>query len=208
MEARFSERMTSEAQIREALGHPRARVLRKVSGALDAHCLAFIARSPFLIIASSDAGGSIDVSPKGDAPGFVRVLDPRTLAIPDRRGNRRADTLHNLVQHPQVGLLFLLPGRGETLRVNGSAQVVRDRWLREVLADAGETPAVALVVSVVEVFFHCPRCALRSKVWDPAQWPRLEGLASYARIRADRGRPAAELEEAQAPEAGRTREHL
>jgi PPOX class probable FMN-dependent enzyme len=186
MDSRFSEALTTEAQIMELLGQPSPHVLRKVTRALDGLCRDFIARSPYLLIASGDADGNMDVSPKGDPAGFVRVLDDCTLAIPDRPGNRRADTFRNVMQRPQVALLFLVPGRGETLRLNGSAMVVRDQWLREQMAIGGNVPALALVVKVGEVFFHCPKCALRSNLWDPAQWPDLDGLASFARTRVQR----------------------
>jgi PPOX class probable FMN-dependent enzyme len=152
-------------------------VLAKVRRMLNSQCRAFIANSPFVLVASADATGELDISPKGDPAGFVRVLDDTTLAIPDRPGNRRADTFLNLLQRPQVALLFLIPGKGETLRVNGSAVIVRDPWLREQMAVDGKVPELATVVTVREAFFHCPKCFARSGVWQPAQWPGAQALA-------------------------------
>lgn len=165
LNSRFAEVVTAEEQFRAVIGHPGARVLRKHVAALDDHCRAFIARCPFVLIASADAEGNADVSPKGDPPGFVRVLDDGTLAVPDRPGNRVADTFSNLLQNTHVGLLFLIPGDQETLRVNGTAIIVRDQWLRHELAVSGKAPDFAIVVTVREVFFHCPKCMIRSDLW-------------------------------------------
>ncbi|MCZ7562759.1 MAG: pyridoxamine 5'-phosphate oxidase family protein [Burkholderiales bacterium] len=176
LHARFSEVVTSEAQLRAVTGEPAERAARKQIAFLDAHCRAFIARSPFVLVSSIDADGRMDVSPKGDPPGFVRVLDERTLAIPDRPGNRRADTFRNLLARDAVGLIFLVPGKRETLRVSGRAIVVRDRALRESMAIAGKLPELALVVAVEEAMFHCAKCMIRSNLWNPAAWPDLSGL--------------------------------
>src|SRR3954471_21195087 len=160
----FREVVTSEAAVREALGAPSARMLAKERPALDAACRAFLSQCRFALVASADAAGHVDVSPKGDPAGFVAVLAERTLAIPDRPGNRRADTLRNVVQRPQVGLLFLIPGQGETLRVvlerpkiglpflipgkrkrlrvNGTAIIVRAEWLRARMAVEGKLHAL------------------------------------------------------------------
>ena len=124
--APFTEKVTSEADLREIIGYPGENIRRKQLAALDKHCREFIGLSPFLLIASTNATGQADVSPRGDAPGFVQVLDENTLVIPDRPGNRRIDTLSNIVQQPHVGLIFLIPGQGETLRVNGRACIIRD----------------------------------------------------------------------------------
>src|SRR5215470_16402426 len=140
MAIEFSEVVSTEAQFREVTGNPSHRVLRKQIAHLDEHARAFIAKCPFLLISSCDGEGRMDISPKGDPPGFVRVLDDQTLAIPDRPGNRRADTFKNLLQNPHVGLLFMIPGRPETLRVSGRAFIVRDRALREKMAVDGKLP--------------------------------------------------------------------
>lgn len=156
--------MPSCESLRETYGEPLERARLKVLSHLDRHCRAFIALSPLVCLATvSDEGA--DVSPRGDAPGFVHVLDDRTLAIPDWPGNNRLDSLMNLVRDPRVGLLFLIPGVDETLRVNGSARVVTDadvvgRWVVN-----GRTPKSALVVEVREAFLHCGKALIRSKLW-------------------------------------------
>lgn len=198
MDPRFSDVVTTEAQFRSVMGHPSELVLRKHVPALDRHSRAFIATCPFLLLASADVGGGMDISPKGDAPGFVRVLDDSTLAIPDRPGNRTATTFCNLLQNPRVGLFFLVPGRQETLRVNGAAMIVRDRWLRDELVASGKTPDFAIVVRIEEVFFHCPKCMIRSRLWDPERWPETGGLASFAQAVVDAGRLAETPGEVQA----------
>ena len=208
MECRFSEVVTTEAEIRDVIGHPSSRVRTKVAATLDDHCRAFIARCPFLMVASCDAGGNLDVSPKGDPAGFVRVLDDSTLAIPDRPGNRRADSFVNVLQRPKVGLLLLIPRRPESLRINGTAQIVRDQWLRDRMAIGGKVPDLALVVKVEEAFFHCPKCVVRSKLWDSAQWPDVAGLASFAQIIVKRGGLETSIEEMEALIAKNNRERL
>lgn len=140
-------------------------VTAKEVAALDDYCREFIGRSPFVLIASSDGQGSIDISPKGDPPGFVHVLDDRTLAIPDRPGNHRADTFVNVLRHPYVGLIFLIPGTKNTLRVRGKATIVRDVELRESMAIKGRVPELALVVELTTAYFHCAKCIIRSDLW-------------------------------------------
>ena len=137
----------------------------KEVAALDEYCRDFIGRSPFVLIASSDGQGSIDISPKGDPPGFVHVLDDQTLAIPDRPGNHRADTFVNVLRHPYVGLIFLIPGTKNTLRVRGKATIVRDVELRESMAIKGRVPELALVVELTTAYFHCAKCIIRSDLW-------------------------------------------
>lgn len=198
MDARFRDVVSTEAQFRAVIGHPNHRVLRKRVDALDDHCRAFIAKCPFLLIASSDAEGNMDVSPKGDPAGFVRVLDDSTLAVPDRPGNRRADTFGNLLQNPQVGMLFLIPGKSETLRIGGTAIIVRDQWLRDEMAISAKPPDFAIVVNVKEVFFHCSKCVIRSRLWDSAHWPELAGLPSLAQTMVDAGKLEETLDEMQA----------
>jgi PPOX class probable FMN-dependent enzyme len=204
----FSEVITTEAQFRGVIGSPNHRVLRKQVAALDDHCRAFIAKSPFLLISSCDGKGNMDVSPKGDPPGFVRVLDDETLAIPDRPGNRRADTFCNLLANPNVGLLFLVPGKQETLRVNGTALIVRDQWVREPMGMAGKLPELALIVKVKEVFFHCAKCVIRSKLWESSSWPDLKGLPSLAQAMVDQGKLEESVEEMEALIEKSNRERL
>ena len=194
----FSDIITTEEQFREVMGNPSYRVTNKTLSMLDKHCRAFIAKSPFLLIASSDLQGNVDISPKGDPPGFVRVLDDKTLAIPDRPGNRRADTFKNILQNPKVGLFFLIPSKGETLRVGGTAMILRDQSLRESMAIHGKIPDFALVINVNEVFFHCSKCIVRSKIWQSDHWPELEGLPSLAQTMVDAGQLEDSVEEMQA----------
>jgi PPOX class probable FMN-dependent enzyme len=180
LSARFREVVTSEAQFRAVMGHPAPRTLDKELAYLDDFCRTFISRSPFVVISSCDAEGRMDVSPRGDPAGFVRVLDEHTLAIPDRPGNRRADTFKNILQNEHVGLLFMIPGKHETLRVSGRAIVVRDADLRETMAVGGRLPDFAIVVAVEQAFFQCAKCMIRSNMWNTKAWPPLAGLPSQA----------------------------
>ena len=180
MTPEFKDTITTSAQLRGVLGQPSAMVEAKVIPALDVHCREFIARCPFLLIASADGAGKVDVSPKGDPAGFVHVLDDQTIAIPERLGNRLADTLLNILQRPQVGLLFVIPGRRETLRAGGTAKIVRDDWLLERMVVAGKKPALATVVTLDRVFFHCAKCVIRSSLWKPEGWPDINGMATLA----------------------------
>ena len=157
----FTDVITTKAQLRDAIGFPAARVQRKIISALDTHCRTFIARSPYLLVASTDEKGHMDVSPKGDPPGFVQVLDDTTLAIPDRPGNKRADGLLNIIENPRVGLLFLVPGYRETLRVSGSARIVRDRAVLDTMVIRGQVPTLALVVDGIVRAVHRDRRASR-----------------------------------------------
>jgi PPOX class probable FMN-dependent enzyme len=195
---KFSEVIGSETELRSVMGEPTPRALQKEIPSIDAHCRAFIARSPFVLISSCDADGRMDVSPKGDPPGFVQVLDESTLAIPDRPGNRRADTFRNVLQRPHVGLLFLIPGKPESLRVNGRALIVRDRSLRERMSMQGKFPELVLVVTVEQAFVHCAKCIIRSRLWDQHAWPDITGLASHARCLVDQAGLAQTVDEVQA----------
>ena len=185
---KFSDVITSEAQLREILGEPSQLAANKAVKTLDEHCRNFIASSPFIVIASSDAAGNVDISPKGDPAGFVQVLDERTLAIPDRPGNRRADTFRNILQNPQIGLFFFIPGKQETFRVSGKAIIVRDLALRQSMAIRGKTPEFAIVVTIDEAFLHCAKCVIRSGIWEQEKWPDLDNLASLARVMIDQGK--------------------
>ncbi len=198
MARRFDEVVTSEAQLRTLIGQPSHRVLAKHVTSLDGHCRSFIGRCPFVLVASADERGKLDISPKGDPPGFVRILDNATLAIPERPGNRMAITFSNLLRAPHVGLLFLIPGKPETLRVSGTAFIARDRWLVDEMAIEGRAPEFAIVVSIEEVFFHCAKCVLRSHLWNTAHWPELAGLSTLAQAMVDAGKLAETPEEMQA----------
>lgn len=155
----------STEQLEAVLGEVHQLNLDKSMAALDEHCRTFLGLSTFLTIASSSAAGKMDVSPKGDPAGFVRVLDDTTLAIPERPGNRRADTFHNVLENPAVGLIFLVPGIDETLRVNGTAAITVAPDVLEPMAVSGRVPRLALLVTVEEVFFHCGKALKRSALW-------------------------------------------
>ena len=177
---RFDEVIESKERLREIVGEPMAGPANKTLHAIDEMCAGFIAHSPFLLIATANASGWMDVSPKGDPPGFVRVLDENTLVIPDRPGNHRADTFTNLLQNDRVGLIFLVPGRQDTLRVSGRARIVRDETLANQMAVRGKAPALLVVVDVEEAFFHCAKCIIRSNLWEAGAWPDVADMASFA----------------------------
>jgi PPOX class probable FMN-dependent enzyme len=184
----FKDVVESLDELRALLGEPSEVALRKDIGRLDAHCRAFIARAPFVMVATADADGRCDVSPKGDAPGFVLVVDDHHLLVPDRPGNKRLDGMRNLLENPRIGLLFLVPGSEETLRVNGRARIVRDpEWLGR-LAAQGKTPQLAIAVEIEECFLHCAKCVKRSGLWEPGRWPDRSGVASAAQIFRDHAR--------------------
>jgi PPOX class probable FMN-dependent enzyme len=183
----FRKPVTSEAELRALIGKPSNLALAKEHRTLDAHCRAFIARSPFLLLATSGSTGQCDVSPKGDAPGFVLVLDELRLLIPDRPGNKRLDGMQNLLQNPHVGLIFLIPGVEETLRVNGRAWIVRDEVAR--CEAKGKVPTLGIGVEVEEAFLHCAKAFKRSGLWEPARWPALDGLAAPAQMLYDHMQP-------------------
>ena len=204
----FEQVVRSEAELRAIVGEPSERAVKKQIDRLDEHCQAIIAASPFMLLGTASAAGWCDVSPKGDATGFVRVLDERTLAIPDRPGNKRLDSLRNILENPRVGLLFLVPGKGETLRVNGRATIVRDESLLASLAFEGKQPQLAIVVEVEEAFAHCSKAFIRSHLWEPERWADTSELPSISRMVFDHARPEgmtlAEIE-AQTAEAYRTK---
>jgi PPOX class probable FMN-dependent enzyme len=149
---------------------------------LDDHCREFLARSPFMLLATSSGDGRCDVSPRGGPPGFVRVLDETRLAFADLTGNRRIDSLRNVAESPRVGMLFLLPGFRETLRVNGRAYLTRDPEVLRACDVPGRTADLAVGVAVEKAFLHCAKALIRSKLWEPASWPARESLPSAARI--------------------------
>jgi uncharacterized protein len=169
---------------------PTERARNKVIDHIDEICRRFIAASPFMIVASRGSDGRIDVSPKGDPAGFVQVLDQKTLAIPDRPGNHRLDTFQNVLAHPEVGLIFLIPGNGDTLRVAGRARIVRDGTLQAQLAVGGKEPELILVVTVEQAFMHCPKCIARSHLWSPDHWPERATVPTLAEAIMAHARPA------------------
>jgi PPOX class probable FMN-dependent enzyme len=162
--------LTTEAELRALLGTPSGGAVRKERNHLHELDLAWIAASPFLLMATSAADGTCDVSPKGDPAGFVHVLDDRTLVMPERPGNRRADGWVNVLSNPHVGLIFLVPGRTDTLRVNGRARLVSDAPFFDEMVVKGHRPLLAVVVEIEDIFFHCAKAFLRSELWKPETW--------------------------------------
>ena len=185
----FKNIVMSDEELREIVGTPGARAVGKERTTLDAHCRAFIARSPFLLMATAGADGRCDVSPKGDAPGFVLVLDERRLVIPDRPGNKRLDGMRNLMANPHVGLIFVVPGREETLRVNGRSWITRDPEILRCSVVQGKTPLLAIGVEVEQCFLHCAKAFRRSQLWAREQWPASDTLPSLACVLFDQVRP-------------------
>ena len=162
--------VTSHEELRALLGAPQPRVAAKDRPSLVDEDLLWLAASPFCLMATAGADGTCDVSPKGDPPGFALVLDDRTIAIPERPGNRRADGFTNILDNPQVGLIFLIPGRPDTLRINGRARLVRDAPFFDRMIVKGHRPVLAVVVDIDQVFYHCAKAFLRSALWQPSTW--------------------------------------
>ena len=186
----FKDIVTSEQELRDMLGLPAERSVLKERRTVDQHFRAFIARSPFLLMATSGRDGTCDVSPKGDAPGFVLVLDDHRIVIPDRPGNKRFDGMQNLLANPHVGLLFFVPGREETLRINGRACITKDPELLARCVAQGKTPQLAIGVEVEQCFLHCAKAFLRSKLWRHSEWPAPDALASMAQVLHDQIKPS------------------
>lgn len=187
--------LTTAEEIATTLGEPGESQANKVIDHIDDHCRAWIEHSPFVVVASASAAGAMDVSPKGDPPGFVRVLDPKTLAIPDRPGNHRADTFLNVLENPHVGLMFVVPKRREVVRVSGTALVVKDPPLLESMAVDDKVPTLALLVRVREAMFHCGKSMIRSHMWEPELWGPIDGLPTYGRALVDHGELDRSVEE-------------
>ncbi|MEK4058599.1 MULTISPECIES: pyridoxamine 5'-phosphate oxidase family protein [Paenibacillus] len=175
----------SVEELRAILGYPSELVKNKAIDALDEHCRQFISKSPLLIMATSDAEGLCDVSPRGDLPGFVLVLDDNHLVIPERPGNRRMDSLRNILSNPNAGLIFLIPGLEETLRVNGHAYIVRDEELLVRMESHGRTPLVGIVIEVEECYMHCAKSLKRSSLWNPDSWITKAELPNVAQMISD-----------------------
>ena len=186
----FEHVVKDEHELQRLIGTPSSRATLKERRSLDDHCRAFIGASPFVLLATANQDGRCDVSPKGDAPGFVRVLDDHRLVVPDRPGNKRLDGMRNLVANPHVGLLFLVPGREETLRVNGQAWITQDPDLLAMCAVEGKTPLLAIGVKVEECFMHCAKAFRRSRLWTAETWLPSEALPSMACVLFDQIQPA------------------
>lgn len=167
----------------------------KILDRIDDLCRLWIERSTFLTLATFGADGTVDVSPKGDPAGFVRVLDPHTLAIPDRPGNHRFDSFENILETGRVGLVFLVPNRNEVVRVNGAAQIVQDPELLKTMAIKNRVPDLAVIVHVEEAFYHCGKAIIRSRLWSPDQAGSTDGLPTYAEALKAHARVELTLEE-------------
>jgi hypothetical protein len=179
--------ITSVERLREIINTPApdSGVRRKELLFIDPHARNFIAHSPFALLSTASAEGRCDVSPRGDAPGFVKVLDDTTLIVPDRPGNRRLDSMENILENPHAGLLFLVPGMDETLRINGRAALTEDREMLEPLAMKGKIPTLGIIIEVEELFFHCARAFRRAQLWQPDAWGDRSELPTLGKIMAD-----------------------
>jgi PPOX class probable FMN-dependent enzyme len=197
LQSRFRDVISSEEELRLVVGHPPQRSVDKVVRVIDEHSRSFIAHAPFVFVASAGNGGMLDVSPKGDPAGFVKVLDERTIAVPDRLGNRRLDTYRNVLKNPNVGMIFVIPGITYTLRISGKAIIVRDLELREAMAIKGKQPDHVLVVGVEHVLSHCPKCMIRSGLWEPEAWPDTSDLPTFAETLIAHAKLAETVEEMQ-----------
>lgn len=171
--------ITSAAELRQLLGEPAPRAATKERTRLHPRDREWIATAPFAVLATSDAEGRCDASPKGDPAGFVHVIDDHTLAVPERPGNRRGDGYFNILSNPHVGVLFLIPGRNETLRINGRARLLRDAPYFDDMVVKGHRPILAIEVAIEQIFYHCAKALLRSDLWRPERWPE-DSLPSHA----------------------------
>lgn len=192
-------RVSDYSELRTVYEPPAPRAAQKVLDHLDVHCRNFIALSPLCVLSTAGASGQADASRRGDPPGFVQVLDDKTLLLPDRPGNNQVDSLQNIVENPGVGLLFFVPGMNETLRVKGKAEIVTDRGLLEPMKMSGRAPVSGLRVTVEETFLHCGRALIRSRMWDPAVRIDRSAYPTYGQVLADQiaGADAREIDESE-----------
>ncbi|MGK0275837.1 MAG: PPOX class probable FMN-dependent enzyme [Ilumatobacter sp.] len=200
--------VSTEAEVREVLGEVLYSQDTKVIDHIDEHCRVWIERSTFVVVSTVDKAGRIDVAPKGDPSGSWKVLDPHTIAIPDRLGNNRADTFTNIVENPRVGLMFVVPNRTEVVRVSGTALIVRDAELLESMAVKGKLPNFAIVVRVEEAMFHCGKSMIRSNLWKPDKWGSVDGLPSYGQALVDHGQLSISVNDMQEGVEANARESL
>lgn len=177
--------INTEDELRELLGNPSELVSKKGISHIDRHCKDFIAKSPLIFISTSNKDGFCDVSPRGDAPGFVETMDNTYLIIPERPGNKRCDSLINILSNPQIGIIFIIPSLKETLRINGKAMVSRDEKLLERHHVNGKIPKIAIIVEVEECYIHCAKAFIRSKLWNKETWPEENDLPKIPQILAD-----------------------
>ncbi len=178
-------KIESTASLRDLYALPGDRAMRKVLSHLDPHCVTFIGKSPFLMLATRGEDQLMDVSPRGDAPGFVHVHNDKTLLIPDRPGNNRLDSLQNIVSNPAVGLIFLVPSVDETLRINGVAEIRDDPELTGMFEVKGKTPKTVISVTVREAYLHCAKALMRSSLWQPDSWGERSDLPTMGQMLKD-----------------------
>lgn len=182
--------INSEKKLRALFAPTHELAIKKEQTKIDKHARDFIARSPFVCLGTHNKDGLSDVSPRGDAPGFIQVLDDKTLAIPDRPGNNRLDTLSNITHNPNIGLMFIIPGFDDTLRINGTAQLTNDPELLASMAVKGQTPKIAILVEVNELYMHCAKAFRRSKLWDPGSIQDRNEMPSLMKIMLDQANEA------------------
>ncbi|PEY34559.1 phosphohydrolase [Bacillus cereus] len=194
-ETKINSFISTEEELRHILGYPSDRAVKKVIPSLDHHCRDFLSKSPFLVISTSDKFGNCDASPRGDAPGFVYVLNENQIVIPERPGNRRVDSILNILSNPKIGLIFFIPGLGESLRINGRASITNDEKILEKMQVNGRSPLLGIIVEVEECFIHCAKAFIRSKLWDPDSWLEKDALPSAAKMLVDHAKVNANEEE-------------
>ncbi|WP_054957245.1 pyridoxamine 5'-phosphate oxidase family protein [Paenibacillus dakarensis] len=178
----FKDKLTSEEEIRELVGSSSPLVMKKTVHAMDIHCMDFICKSPMIFISTSDNKGKCDVSPRGDHPGFIHIIDHQHFVIPERPGNRRLDSILNILSNPHIGVIFIIPQLEETLRINGRACVIKDADLLESMKVNGKAPSMGIGVTVEECYMHCAKAFKRSKLWDPESWSDVNELPKPAKI--------------------------
>jgi len=185
MKVAFKNQISTVEELREILGYPREMVQKKAINFIDEHCKDYIAKSSMLLLSTSNKEGKCDVSPRGDSAGFVATLSARYLIIPERPGNKRCDSLVNILSNPQIGIIFIIPGLKETSQINGKALLTRDKELPEKHQINGKCPEVGIIVEVEECYIHCAKAFLRSKLWQQETWLEKEELPVVAKVLAD-----------------------
>ncbi|MDF2902630.1 MAG: pyridoxine 5-phosphate oxidase-like protein [Bacillus sp. (in: firmicutes)] len=174
----LEEAITSEEEIRGIIGIPHEHIIKKAIPMLDEHCRKFISLSPLLFLSTSDAEGNCDASPRGDAPGAIKVLNNYQLVIPDRGGNRRVDSMINILSNAHISLIFLIPGREEVLRINGRAYIIKNKEILSEMTLKNKAPLLGIGVDVEECYFHCPRALKTSNIWNPESWNNTDEIPS------------------------------
>ncbi|NBI27491.1 pyridoxamine 5'-phosphate oxidase family protein [Chengkuizengella marina] len=180
----FKDIVASEEELREMIGYPSERAIKKVISKLDSHCRHYLSLSPFALLSTSDINGICDVSPRGDAPGFIHILDDKHIVLPERQGNKRIDSIKNILSNQHVGLIFLIPGLKETLRINGKACVIKDQEILKHMAVNERVPLIGIGIEIEECFVHCAKSLIRSQLWDQKTWIDKENLPSIPHMMA------------------------